>query len=162
MISTKRKDHEPPYVTAKLGWRYHHLGIPIPAPRPGMTAIPELKISVSGFETSPYGIQWMRFDHDSGLPEAIRTLQADAPQRARLALAGSRRCSIRRCWCGTTCWITTPSTRTILVTRLTPSPSSVLAETMLTRKSRGRCSSCRSIRLLGGTRLSYRVTTTTS
>lgn len=74
MKTIKRKDHEPPLATVKWGWRYHHLGIPIPAPRPGMTAIPELKISVSGFETSPYGIQWMRFDQDSGFPEAIRTL----------------------------------------------------------------------------------------
>ena len=74
MKTIKRKDHEPPFATVKWGWRYHHLGIPIPTPRPGMTAIPELKISVSGFETSPYGIQWMRFDHDSGFPEAIRTL----------------------------------------------------------------------------------------
>ena len=26
--SGKRLSHEPPAVTAKLGWRYHHIGIP--------------------------------------------------------------------------------------------------------------------------------------
>jgi len=29
---------------------------------------------VSGFESSPYGIQWMRFDADSPFPEIIKTV----------------------------------------------------------------------------------------
>jgi hypothetical protein len=29
---------------------------------------------VSGFETSPYGIQWMRFDADAPFPDIIKTL----------------------------------------------------------------------------------------
>jgi hypothetical protein len=29
---------------------------------------------VSGFSSSPYGIEWMRFESDSPLPEIIRTV----------------------------------------------------------------------------------------
>jgi hypothetical protein len=29
---------------------------------------------VSGFESSPYGIQWMRFDSDAPYPEIVKTL----------------------------------------------------------------------------------------
>ena len=71
MKMKRRKDHEPPYVIARLGWRYHHLGIPTTEPRPGEYHLPRLGIHVEGFESSPYGIQWMRFDGDSQ-PAAVR------------------------------------------------------------------------------------------
>jgi len=69
-----RKDHEPPLVMAKLGWRYHHLGIPAREIHPGEVHIPHLKIHVSGFSTSPFGIEWMRFDDDCDLHEIIKTV----------------------------------------------------------------------------------------
>ncbi|MCX6575155.1 MAG: hypothetical protein NTV82_02050 [Candidatus Aminicenantes bacterium] len=67
-----RKDHEPPAV-AIMGWRYHHMGIPTDKPRPGERYLEHLKVYVSGFETSPYGIEWMRFDPDCPVSELIRT-----------------------------------------------------------------------------------------
>lgn len=69
-----RHDHEPPPAVANYGWRYHHLGIPSSAKRPGETYLPHLKMYVSGFESSPYGIQWMRFEDDSPFPEIIKTV----------------------------------------------------------------------------------------
>lgn len=33
--------------------------------------MPRLKVSVSGFDFCPYGIQWMRFDADAPNPEII-------------------------------------------------------------------------------------------
>jgi ketosteroid isomerase-like protein len=36
--------------------------------------IEHLKIYVEGFETSPYGVQWMRFDPDCGFPEVVCTV----------------------------------------------------------------------------------------
>jgi hypothetical protein len=69
-----RKDHEPPQVTAKLGWRYHHLGIPTREARPGEIHLPHLKIHVSGFKTSPFGVEWMRFDDDCPIDERVRTI----------------------------------------------------------------------------------------
>ncbi len=68
----KREDHEPPAAVARLGWRYHHVGIPTEVPRPGETFIPHLKIYVSGFETSPYGIEWMRFEPGCQVSELVR------------------------------------------------------------------------------------------
>jgi hypothetical protein len=36
--------------------------------------LPHLKMYVSGFESSPYGIQWMRFDADAPYPEIVKTV----------------------------------------------------------------------------------------
>ena len=69
----KRQDDEPPPAIANDGWRYHHLGIPTNVPRAGERYLEHLKIHVSGFETSPYGIEWMRFDPDCPIPELVRT-----------------------------------------------------------------------------------------
>jgi hypothetical protein len=70
----RRLDHEPPAAIARRGWRYHHLGIPSTTPRPTETHLPHLKIHVSGFDTSPYGIEWMRFDPGCGISELVRTV----------------------------------------------------------------------------------------
>jgi hypothetical protein len=69
-----RQDHEPPSAIAAEGWRYHHIGIPTLTPRPGEIHLPHLKIHVAGFESSPYGIQWMRYDADAPYPEIIKTV----------------------------------------------------------------------------------------
>jgi hypothetical protein len=69
-----RRDHEPPYVIAQLGWRYHHIGIPTTIARQDETYLPQFKMHVSGFRTSPFGIEWMRFEPDSPLPELIKTV----------------------------------------------------------------------------------------
>lgn len=72
--ATARQDREPPSAIAADGWRYHHIGIPTRTPRPGEQYLPELKIHVSGFESSPCGIQWMRFDADAPYPEIVKTV----------------------------------------------------------------------------------------
>ncbi|MBN2247013.1 MAG: hypothetical protein JW755_14335 [Candidatus Aminicenantes bacterium] len=59
---------------AEWGWRYHHLGIPVQTPQPDEVYLKHLKIHVSGFETSPYGIEWMRFDEDCPISEIIKTV----------------------------------------------------------------------------------------
>jgi len=69
-----RRGHEPPPAVAHDGWRYHHIGIPSPIPRPGEIYLSHLKVYVSGFESSPYGIQWMRFDRDAPYPEIVKTV----------------------------------------------------------------------------------------
>jgi len=69
-----RKESDLPTVTEKLGWRYHHLGIPVNHPIPGERYIPHLKMHVSGFESSPFGIEWMRFDDDAPIAEIIKTV----------------------------------------------------------------------------------------
>ena len=69
-----RQGQELPSAIVRDGWRYHHVGIPTNTPRPGEVYVPRLKIHVSGYETSPYGIQWMRFDEDAPYPEIIKTV----------------------------------------------------------------------------------------
>ena len=71
--SNLRCEHEPPAV-AEWGWRYHHMGIPTNTPRPGEVYLEEYGMYISGFETSPYGVEWMRFEPGSPLSELIRTV----------------------------------------------------------------------------------------
>ena len=51
---------------------YHHLGIPTTEPRPGETFLPEFGVYVSGYEESPFGIEWMRYEPDSPLPDLVK------------------------------------------------------------------------------------------
>lgn len=69
-----REAHEPPPVVTKLGWRFHHVGIPTDIPHPNEKHLERFGLHVSGFSTSPFGIEWMRFDADSPLHPAIKTL----------------------------------------------------------------------------------------
>ncbi len=73
-VTHKRLNHEPPAAIAERDWRYHHLGIPYSEPWPGETHYAHLKIYVSGFETSPYGIEWMRFEDDCPVPDVVRKI----------------------------------------------------------------------------------------
>jgi hypothetical protein len=71
---TTRREHEPPPATSRWGWRYHHLGIPTDRARPGEVTLEEYGMHVSGFSTSPYGVEWMRFEPDSPIHELIKTV----------------------------------------------------------------------------------------
>ena len=73
-LKKTRRDHEPPPAVAKWGWRYHHLGIPTTVSRKGERYIKHLKIHVAGFDSSPYGIEWMRFDSDCPISDIIKTV----------------------------------------------------------------------------------------
>lgn len=73
-MKKERRDHEPPAAVAEMGWRYHHLGIPTTVVRPGEIHLPHLKMHVSGFDTSPFGIEWMRFDPDCAVSGLVRTV----------------------------------------------------------------------------------------
>jgi len=72
--SVHRKDYEPPPVIAKLGWRYHHIGIPTNTPRPNEIHLEAFGLHVSGFSSSAFGIEWMRCSPESPLHPAIKTL----------------------------------------------------------------------------------------
>jgi hypothetical protein len=70
----RREDHEQPAVIAKLGWRYHHIGIPTNVVHVDETYLEQYKFYVSGFSSSPFGIEWMRFDSDCPLHILIKTI----------------------------------------------------------------------------------------
>jgi len=86
-LTRRRADHEPPPAVAERGWRYHHVGVPTDIPRPGERFLEQYKLHVAGFDTSPYGIEWMRFEPGSPVSELVRTVphvafQVDDLERA--------------------------------------------------------------------------------
>jgi hypothetical protein len=70
----KRLDHEPPLATSSWGWRYHHTGIPTGRIMPGERYLAQFKLYVCGFDRSPFGIEWMRFESDSPIHPLIKTI----------------------------------------------------------------------------------------
>ena len=74
MKKIKRKDNASPLVTATLGWKYHHLGIPTKERMAEEQYLPQLKLYVCGFNSSPFGVEWMRFEDDCPLAELIKTV----------------------------------------------------------------------------------------
>ena len=69
-----RKDNESPLVISKLNWKYHHLGIPTKECLPDERFLPHLGLYVSGFDTSPFGIEWMRFEENCPVSDLIKTV----------------------------------------------------------------------------------------
>lgn len=51
---------------------YHHVGIPTDVERDGETYLEQFKVFVSGYDTSPYGVEWMRFEPGCPLPEIVK------------------------------------------------------------------------------------------
>jgi hypothetical protein len=68
----KRKDHQPPLAISKKGMRFHHIGIPTTEQKPDEKYLEQYKFYVSGFDTSEFGIEWMRFEKDSPVNEIIQ------------------------------------------------------------------------------------------
>jgi len=54
--------------------KYHHVGIPTTVSRENEAYMEEFKMYVSGYNSSPYGVEWMRFEPDSPLPELIKEI----------------------------------------------------------------------------------------
>ena len=52
--------------------KYHHIGIPTSEPREGETYLEEYGVYVSGFELGPFGVEWLRFEPESSLPELVK------------------------------------------------------------------------------------------
>ncbi|MCL2074756.1 MAG: hypothetical protein FWH18_12610 [Marinilabiliaceae bacterium] len=69
-----RQDNEMPKAIDRWGWKYHHLGVPTSIKFPNEKYLPQFKFYVSGFESSPFGIEWMRFEADSTIHKLIQTV----------------------------------------------------------------------------------------
>ncbi len=55
-------------------YKYHHLGIPTMEKHVGEKYYEKLKFYHCGYETSEFGIEWMRFEEDCPLPEMVKTI----------------------------------------------------------------------------------------
>jgi hypothetical protein len=51
---------------------FHHVGIPTETRRDGETYLEPAKLYVTDAEASPYRIEWLRFEPDSPMPEALK------------------------------------------------------------------------------------------
>ncbi len=61
-------------MTARAGLKYHHVGIPVTRPMEGEVYIREYKVYHTGYESSEFGIEWMRYELDSPLPDPVKTV----------------------------------------------------------------------------------------
>ncbi len=52
---------------------FSHIGIPTRIPREGETYLEEARLHVTDFHASANRIEWLRFEEDSPLPEALKT-----------------------------------------------------------------------------------------
>jgi hypothetical protein len=50
------------------------MGVPTGETRDGERYLPQFKMYVSGFSTSSFGVEWMRFEPDCPIPEIIKTV----------------------------------------------------------------------------------------
>ena len=73
-MQNTRLDSQLAECVEKWGWKYHHLGIPTKEKMPDETYLPRFKLYVSGFPTSPFGVEWMRFEADSPLHPLVQTI----------------------------------------------------------------------------------------
>ena len=54
--------------------RYHHLGIPTDSVMPGERYLKAYDTYVSGYESSEFGIEWMRFGPNAPVPDLVRRI----------------------------------------------------------------------------------------
>jgi hypothetical protein len=73
-MSNTRQPSDAPAAIARDGWQFHHVGIPRTDCHPDERHIEHLGIHVHGFDTSAYGVEWMRFDPECHVPELVRTV----------------------------------------------------------------------------------------
>lgn len=71
-MDIKRKENQPPMAIEKWGWRYHHIGIPTKKSINDEKYFPGFKFFFGGFESSPFGAEWMRFEEDSPINDLIK------------------------------------------------------------------------------------------
>jgi hypothetical protein len=58
----------------KIELKYHHLGIPTDKPMKGEVYVKGYGVYHCGYETSEFGIEWMRYEEDCQLPEIVKKM----------------------------------------------------------------------------------------
>jgi hypothetical protein len=54
--------------------KYDHVGIPTTVRRENETYLDQFKVYVSGYDTSEFGVEWMRFEPDSPIPDLVKAV----------------------------------------------------------------------------------------
>ena len=53
--------------------KFHHIGIPTDKQRDGETYLEGAKLFVTDAEADPFNVEWLRFEPDSLMPDALKT-----------------------------------------------------------------------------------------
>jgi hypothetical protein len=53
---------------------YHHVGIPTTKVHENESYLETFKMYVTSFDSNPFGVEWLRFEPDSPLPELVKTV----------------------------------------------------------------------------------------
>lgn len=53
---------------------YHHVGIPTTTAHDGEVYLEQFKMHVVPFDTNPFGVEWIRFEPGSPIPELVQTV----------------------------------------------------------------------------------------
>jgi hypothetical protein len=61
-----------PYLEKMRMRRYHHIGIPTSSPREGEVYLERYRVYASGFEVSPFGIEWLRYEEGCTVPDLVK------------------------------------------------------------------------------------------
>ena len=67
-----RHDADLPECVTRWGWRFHHLGVPTTEHHQDERYLPQFGFSVSGFPSSPVGVEWMRFETGSPIDPLVQ------------------------------------------------------------------------------------------
>ena len=72
--------------------KYHHIGIPTRKIQMNETYLEKYKLFCTEHTSNPYGIQWMRYEEDSPLPDIVKKIPHIAFEVENLyeALKGKR------------------------------------------------------------------------
>ena len=62
------------YKTLSAMMKFHHIGIPTNNKLRDEEHLKDLKMYVSGFGRSPYGVEWNRYEEDAPYPEIVKTI----------------------------------------------------------------------------------------
>ncbi len=63
-----------PLPAAAQGMRFHHIGIPTRERCPDEHFLERIKVWASGFASSEFGVEWLRFEPESPIPALIQTV----------------------------------------------------------------------------------------
>ena len=53
---------------------YSHMGIPTQTPREGESYMEGIKLHLTDFQKDPFGVEWLRFEEGSPMPEPIQKM----------------------------------------------------------------------------------------
>ena len=56
-----------------MSLKFNHVGIPTTQVHPGEIYLEGAKLYVTAVDASPYAVEWLRFEADSPLPDALKT-----------------------------------------------------------------------------------------